>query len=682
MTMSAPRADARLTQLANLRASARGSATLTPALSRALFRLMARRASGGGGSVRALTHSELQAGLLAMGFREANNGVVMSRLMMRIDVDKSGSISETDFVRFFASLQVADLGRRLAELAPSTTPGGPASPDDDAGGEDDGTAQAAARRARRVRITAVVVSAAGAVTEHAVPVGQLAEFFQAHGIGSGEADPVRGGAGAAEQRVWLDVCGASDDVARLLALTLGLHMETLCDAHIFQRQKVEVLRACERGSGAPVPPPPLPAEAPGLPPAAPPPPPVAASDAHVATCVHMLLHAVSLVNAGAAEAPSLSRRAWRTLRGCVRCFCGCGVGGGGGASVEEGHEAHDEAAQHARALDAAELLAQSFAGAAAIAGVSMHTSAALGAGNDGAAPPPEPVPAPEPAPRSRMCCCWSRARTAALAPAGAVAELELHSKAHLQAHPPALAIEQFSLLIASESLLVTVRPALGGGDANCVLGILFAGLRARLRGTAADARVLAHASSVRALALDIVDAVFQFNAGVRDELLGWHQLLETAILNAASPEHSLHLFALRKATGAFLRNAHPVRGAFAAARARSDKAARKAAARRNSISDGSSGGGGKRGHHHFRRRDAQDEGDTLADGDVLSLREFFAAEDAALDELGDELEMQLADLEGLQHETEHLQTLRMSLQDEARNSVLFVLTSATVFGMR
>ena len=66
-------------------------------------------------------------------------------------------------------------------------------------------------------------------------------------------------------------------------------------------------------------------------------------------------------------------------------------------------------------------------------------------------------------------------------------------------------------------------------------------------------------------------------------------------------------------------------------------------------------------------------------GDALTLREFLADDAAALDELSDELEMQLADLEGLQHDAEQLASMRKTLQDEALSSVLFVLTAATVF---
>jgi Mg2+ and Co2+ transporter CorA len=66
---------------------------------------------------------------------------------------------------------------------------------------------------------------------------------------------------------------------------------------------------------------------------------------------------------------------------------------------------------------------------------------------------------------------------------------------------------------------------------------------------------------------------------------------------------------------------------------------------------------------------------------VLSLRQVFAGEEATLAELGDELEAHLTDLEGVDADAEHLQTVRKSLQDEAMNGVLFVLTSATVFSL-
>lgn len=110
----------------------------------------------------------------------------------------------------------------------------------------------------------------------------------------------------------------------------------------------------------------------------------------------------------------------------------------------------------------------------------------------------------------------------------------LASRLQITTQPPDVAVEQFSLFTVGDNLLLTMRAggerppahatnARGGRrttiDDTRILSILFHGLRRRLR-CYNDASGYLFTGSVRALACDILDAVTQYNFGVRDALKG------------------------------------------------------------------------------------------------------------------------------------------------------------------
>jgi hypothetical protein len=197
-------------------------------------------------------------------------------------------------------------------------------------------------------------------------------------------------------------------------------------------------------------------------------------------------------------------------------------------------------------------------------------------------------------PSKSACCslpCGSRGAAAGPGAGGGAAQFApapqmLASKEHLQRRPPDLLVEQFSLLVVNDRLMITLRPATpaasgtggrgaagpgspagrrGGagasGNGETVLGILFEGMKQRLR-TYGEHSIRLYTSSVRTLAMDVVDATLQYSAGVRDDLTEWHAQLEHDILHHAAPLHSLHLYSLRKMCELYLRQMEPVYEAF------------------------------------------------------------------------------------------------------------------------
>jgi CorA-like Mg2+ transporter protein len=418
----------------------------------------------------------------------------------------------------------------------------------------------------------------------------------------------------------------------MLSTLVLVHKDFLLDAFIHQRQKLEVLRAldsrmmdiiddsdlfgAENQGGQNV------------------------DAARDATRVLLLLHAVSLANAGAIEGSSRDRR---------------------------------------HALDAAMLLAHSFSGGSMMNAIQ------------------NPLVNPQfdfqsnqkvsTKQRRNICntcaCCTCKCRSA---------NGKLASRAELKAAPPELALEQFSVLVISPRLVLTMRPRIGTKYSDSVIGILLEGLITRLRVDAA-ARVRLH-PSVNALALDIVDAILQFNSGVRDDLRGWASLVESDILESASSEHGLHLFALRKVCDAYIRQSEPIRRTLA----------REHDAQRGNVGMGGiTGGGGLT----YRARKAATAaltattlnspkpfsseqpmiGTAVAMSEIeeeeefratLTLGEFFDTERATLADLGEELDAQLADVEALAVDCVNLSNMRRALQDETQNRTLFLLTVVTV----
>lgn len=62
-----------------------------------------------------LSHPEFQSGLVAMGFRVAQDSLAVSRLINAVDADNTGAIDEDAFLRYFQRLKKEDLEENLQQ---------------------------------------------------------------------------------------------------------------------------------------------------------------------------------------------------------------------------------------------------------------------------------------------------------------------------------------------------------------------------------------------------------------------------------------------------------------------------------------------------------------------------------------------------------------------------------------
>jgi Mg2+ and Co2+ transporter CorA len=190
---------------------------------------------------------------------------------------------------------------------------------------------------------------------------------------------------------------------------------------------------------------------------------------------------------------------------------------------------------------------------------------------------------------AKVCGCIPAAWCGAghgSADAEAAGPLTLASREHLNRLPPDLHIEQVSIIVVNDRLVITLRPndsiskgnppppttspRTGSGQGphgafnhDSVISILFEGLKQRIK-HCGDSGMHLYTSSIKALALDQADAILQFSASVRDELREWHSKLEHEILTSAMQLHAIHLFSLQKMTSVFLRQMEPLRAAIQA----------------------------------------------------------------------------------------------------------------------
>jgi hypothetical protein len=65
---------------------------------------------------------EFQTGLIAMGYEEAQNVVVVDRIMRQIDTDCSGHITEDEFVQYFSHRKLQDLKDTLSTYVDEASP--------------------------------------------------------------------------------------------------------------------------------------------------------------------------------------------------------------------------------------------------------------------------------------------------------------------------------------------------------------------------------------------------------------------------------------------------------------------------------------------------------------------------------------------------------------------------------
>jgi len=167
-----------------------------------------------------------------MGYESARDMQAVAKLLRKVDVNQTGYVTEAEFVRHFVNWRMADIADKLKEV---TGQGStmqvlaitwrtfeavvqlPAS-------EEPSIGTSASRRLPAVTVERVAVTR---VTEY------LTAWWNKHG-----SNP--------DVCLWLDVAGWDASFAAALGDALALHEETMADASIFQTQKVEALPATHR----------------------------------------------------------------------------------------------------------------------------------------------------------------------------------------------------------------------------------------------------------------------------------------------------------------------------------------------------------------------------------------------------------------------------------------------------
>ncbi len=168
-----------------------------------------------------------------MGYDSARDMQAVAKLLRKVDVNQTGYVTEAEFVRHFVNWRMADIADKLKEATGQGTNMQvlaitwrtfeavvPLGSDQDAAG----IASSPSRRLPAVTVERIAVTR---VTEY------LTAWWNKHG-----SNP--------DVCLWLDVAGWDASFAAALGDALALHEETMADASIFQTQKVEALPATHR----------------------------------------------------------------------------------------------------------------------------------------------------------------------------------------------------------------------------------------------------------------------------------------------------------------------------------------------------------------------------------------------------------------------------------------------------
>lgn len=145
--------------------------------------------------------AEIQRGLLLLGFENAADPVALSRLLVDIDEDKTGTITESEFMAFFSTQDRVSLRTKLDSYV-----------------------------IERAFITATFYGTAGGrptIRTEIVQPSRLRDWLNA-------LPPNRG-------RLWLDVVGYDSDAHAVLAEALGMEADDICAALLFQQPKLAIV---------------------------------------------------------------------------------------------------------------------------------------------------------------------------------------------------------------------------------------------------------------------------------------------------------------------------------------------------------------------------------------------------------------------------------------------------------
>jgi hypothetical protein len=149
-----------------------------------------------------LSPAEVQRGLLLLGFENAADPVALSRLLVDIDEDKTGTITETEFMAFFATQTRGSLKEKLDSYV-----------------------------IERAFITATFYGTSGGkptIRTEIVPPARLRDWLNSLPANRG--------------RLWLDVVGYDSDAHAVLAEALGMEADDICAALLFQEPKLDIVQ--------------------------------------------------------------------------------------------------------------------------------------------------------------------------------------------------------------------------------------------------------------------------------------------------------------------------------------------------------------------------------------------------------------------------------------------------------
>eukprot|EP00049_Salpingoeca_infusionum_P009413 m.156770 g.156770 ORF g.156770 m.156770 type:complete len:661 (+) comp14331_c2_seq6:365-2347(+) len=157
-----------------------------------------------------IKQDEFQAGLIAMGLEHATDAEAVGRLFQRVDVEREGYLSESEFVSFFRTLKKDQLQSSLKALSATET---------------------------NVEIKVVMYDGAtNVVGDLLLSPTEFAEWLEKHKADIlSQAHPLR--------RYWCIFSGfptSCDEVLDLLGFEFGIHQEMYQDVVTVQRDKIEV----------------------------------------------------------------------------------------------------------------------------------------------------------------------------------------------------------------------------------------------------------------------------------------------------------------------------------------------------------------------------------------------------------------------------------------------------------
>lgn len=160
-----------------------------------------------------LKHDEFQSGLLALNYANAQDPVVVSNFLKEIDADKTGFVTEDEFITYFQSVNRREIKKKLEKFAKQST------------------------------LSCSVVDYSAFHGDYVVTeLPDEAAFVEY--VSALKSDEFAAKEKFACKR-WFDVCGYSTLAMEMLSSTFGVHPETVKDAAIFQQAKIETLHASD-----------------------------------------------------------------------------------------------------------------------------------------------------------------------------------------------------------------------------------------------------------------------------------------------------------------------------------------------------------------------------------------------------------------------------------------------------